>query len=80
MFKIEKIAISTFHWVVWSQLLLLCSTEATSANNFRNEAIDKFCYKRLRRNFYVYIVLTFYVYLLSVTNRRSIEVIKYDSF
>ena len=53
MFKIERIAISTFHWVVWSQLLLLCSTEVASVNNFRNEAIDKFCYKRLKRNFYV---------------------------
>ena len=53
MFKMERIAISTFHWVVWSQLLLLCSTEVGSVNNFRNEAIDKFCYKRLKRNFYV---------------------------
>ena len=76
MFKLRRSHI--FHCVICSQLLLLCFTELVSMSSFLNDQINIFCCKHLKCYFFEEINFTFDVYLLSVTNKRLIIVIKYD--
>ena len=72
MFKIRRIDTSIFHCIICSQLLLFCFPEIVSMNAFLNDQINIFCCKHLKCYFFfAYIVFTFYVYLLPVTNKRS---------
>ena len=80
MFRIRRIDISIFHCVICSQLLLLCFPEVVSMNAFFNDQINIFCCKRLKCYFFAKIIFTFYAYLLPVTSKRFIIVIKYLSF
>ena len=52
--------------VICSQLLLLYITEIVSMGTFL---------KHLKSNFYAYIIFTFYVYLISVTDKCFLKVI-----
>ena len=80
MFKIGKIDISIFHFVAYSQLLLLSFPKVVSMNTFLNDAIKIFCFKHLKLHFYTYIFFTFYMHLLSARNKGVTKVIKFDSF
>ena len=48
----ERFHISILHSVICFQLLLLCFREQVSLNTFLNDAINIFCCKHLKYNFY----------------------------
>ena len=78
MFKIRRIDVSNFHYVICLQLLLLDFPKVV--DTFPNDQMSIFCCKLLKCCFYAKIIFTFYLPLLPVTNKRFITVIEYDSY
>ena len=74
---LRRIDISVLQCVMCSQLLLLCFPEVVSINAFLNGQINIFYCKRIKCYFFTLIIFfTVNVYLLPVTKKRLIIVLK----
>ena len=69
IFKIERFYIFIFHCVTCLQLLLLRFPGVVRMNTFLNDAINIFCFKQLKFNFYAYIIFTFYLEIVECVRK-----------
>ena len=69
IFKIGRFYIFIFNCVICLQLLLLRFPGVVRMNTFLNDAINIFCFKQLKSNFYAYIFFTFYLEIVECVRK-----------